>query len=117
MKEKSKQEKESLEKYSDMMVKLITTRGHAAHRAMKGRALVLPTEGELIFQETTPRGPRSVEVGRTGHCRLVRRPDGDYTLTFRVNAGLKYMSSQLVAEVRTIASMIEADAAKERRKG
>lgn len=78
-------------------------------RVMRGKALLDDTAGDLKFVENTPRGPRSVEVGRTLHSRFVRRPDGTYTVTIRCDGTSKYLREELTAEVAEIAKVIAAD--------
>ena len=78
---------------------------------MRGKALIDVGSREMTFVENTPRLARSVEVGRTMHARFVRRPDKNYTVTFRVSGDEKYLSEGLVAEIREIAKVIRADAA------
>lgn len=78
---------------------------------MRGKALINVARREMTFVENPPRLNRSVEVGRTMHARFVRRPDKNYTVTFRVSGEEKYLSEGLVAEIREIAKVIRADAA------
>lgn len=84
-------------------------------RLLSGRALLNTEKGEFMFAQNEPRGPRSVEVGRTVHSRFVRRPDGLYTVTFSsMDSDEKHLKEQLIAEVREICAMIKED--KEARK-
>lgn len=78
-------------------------------RVMRGKALLDDEAMDFKFVENAPRGPRSVEVGRTVHSRFVRRPDGLYTVTFRCDASTKYLRETLTAEVAEIVKMITAD--------
>lgn len=80
-------------------------------RVMRGKALLDAAVSDFKFVENEPRGPRSVEVGRTSHSRFVRRPDEGYTITFRVQAGEKYLRESLTAEVAELVKVISADAA------
>lgn len=80
-------------------------------RVMRGKALLDVTAADFKFVENEPRGPRSVEVGRTMHSRFVRRPDEGYTITFRVNAGEKFLRESLTAEIAELVKVINADAA------
>lgn len=100
------------QRYGDITAKVITHKGDANLRPMNGRILINSYENELNFREAAPRGPRSVEIGRTLHSRLVRRNDGGYTLTFRFNSGLRYLSSVLIAELRDVAKAVEYDKSK-----
>ena len=78
-------------------------------RVMRGKALLDDEAMDFKFVENAPRGPRSVEVGRTVHARFVRRPDGLYTVTFRCDASTKYLRETLTAEVAEIVRIITAD--------
>lgn len=69
---------------------------------LRGRVLLNEIESRLLFIQNSPRGKRSVEVDRGDHCRMVRRPDGCYTLTLRFNAEEKYVRETLIAEVRNM---------------
>lgn len=107
--DKQKQPRLDYERYSDLTAKVITVLGKANLRTMRGKALLNAQEQEIIFQENTPRGKRSVEVSRTQHSRLVRRPDGDYTLTFRFGAKMKYPMATLVSEMRNAVASVLND--------
>lgn len=74
-----------------------------------GRVLINPTEQETIIVQNPPRGQRSVEIHRTNHARLVRRPDNNYTLTFRFDASEKYIKETLLSEIRAITDMATID--------
>ena len=78
-------------------------------RVMRGKALLDDEAKDFKFVENSPRGPRSVEIGRTVHSRFVRRPDGLYTVTFRCDASTKYLRETLTAEVAEIVRLITAD--------
>lgn len=80
-------------------------------RVMRGKALLDEAAKEMKFVENEPRGARSVEVGRTAHSRFVRRPDGLYTITFRVSAKEDYLKETLIAEVREMCDRIRVDSA------
>ena len=82
---------------------------HPNMRLMHGKALLDEVAHDFKFVENTPRGPRSVEVGRTVHSRFVRRPDGLYTVTFRCDASTKYLREALTAEVAEIVKLITND--------
>lgn len=90
-------------------LKLFTIGGCASGRILRGKALYNDCENEMTFVENTPRGVRSVEVGRTVHGRCVRRPDGLYTFTLRIDADMKYLRANLVAEAGEVATLIERD--------
>jgi hypothetical protein len=91
-------------------------RGDPQLRIMRGKALLDSGDKRITFVENEPRGPRSVEIGRTGHSRYVRRPDGHYTITFRVDARTKYLTETLVAEVREVCKSIAEDRMQEEKR-
>lgn len=90
-------------------LRLFTLKEDASGEVLRGKALYNGHEKEMTFVENMPRGPRSKEIGRTAHSRMVRRPDGMYTVTFRVDAGTKYLRQQMIVEVSDLVKMIEAD--------
>lgn len=96
-------------KESNADLRLFTLEEDASGRVLRGKALYNGEEKEMTFVENAPRGPRSVEVGRTVHSRCVRRPDGLYTVTFGVDAGMRYLRANLVAEVGELVRVILAD--------
>ena len=98
------------QKWSNMDVKV----HHRAeriveHHLIRGRAVLNPEDSEFVFVENEPRLARSKEVGRTAHSRFVRRPDGNYTITLRINPLEKYLHSVLQAEVREVVAAISDD--------
>lgn len=90
-------------------VSILTERGNPNMRVMAGKALLDEECMDLKFVENPPRGPRSVEVGRTAHSRYIRRPDGLYTITLRIDASGKYLRETLTSEIAEIAKNIEMD--------
>lgn len=76
---------------------------------MRGKALLNENETEFTFVEERPRGPRSKEVHRTMHGRCVRRPDGMYTITFRVDGSERWLREFLVTEVGEVVAAILTD--------
>lgn len=96
-------------KLTDMSVEM-QTQEKKNMTVLRGKALLNEEESRLMFVQNTPRGARSVEVGRSGHSRIVRRPDGNYTLTFRFNVEEKYLKESLLSEIRAVVKMAEADA-------
>lgn len=90
-------------------VSILTERGNPNMRVMAGKALLDEECKDLKFVENPPRGPRSVEVGRTAHSRYIRRPDGLYTITLRIDAAGKYLRETLTSEIAEIAKNIEMD--------
>lgn len=93
----------NVQKWTDFDVKVHhRSTSQVENRLLRGRAVVSPELSEMTFVENEPRGPRSVEVGRTAHSRFVRRPDGRYTLTFRFDATEPHVLPALLAEVRSV---------------
>lgn len=90
-------------KYSDYSVEMHTERkiSQSTGKLLRGRALIVPQEARLTFVENEKRTLRSREVARTAHSRLVRRPDGEFTLTFRFNKSGKYLKETLISEIRS----------------
>ena len=93
----------------DICIDMYTVDKAVDKQLMRGRFFLNCEKGEAIFKQNLPRGLRSVEIGRTRHSRYVRRPDGDYTVTFRCRAGEKDLVKTLSAEIREIAKKIESD--------
>lgn len=94
-------------KWSDMTVKAFLN--DTQKRVRSGRIIINAVESETTFSENEPRGPRSVEVTREKHCRCVRRPDGNYTLTFRFDPSEKFVAEALVAEIRSVVNTTKKD--------
>ena len=90
-------------------VSIFAERGNPNMRVMAGKALLDEESSDMKFVENPPRGPRSIEVGRTAHSRYIRRPDGLYTITLRIDAGRKYLRETLTSEIAEIAKNIELD--------
>ena len=93
----------------DICVDMYTQQDAVEKRLLNGKALLNTEKGEFIFAQNPPRGPRSVEIGRTAHTRFVRRPDGLYTVTIRVDAQERNLREQLLAEVRDITKVLKLD--------
>lgn len=80
---------------------------------LRGKALLNEVEQRLMFVQNAKRGARSVEVWRCAHSRMVRRPDGKYTLTVRFAHDEKYVREKLIAEVREMVNRAGADGERE----
>ena len=93
----------------DICVDLYTQTETIEKRLINGRALLNTDKGEFLFAQNPPRGPRSIEIGRTAHSRFVRRPDGLYTITLRVDVQERNLREQLLAEVRDITKALVLD--------
>lgn len=119
MEKKEVKEESPTPKYQrmkDFCIDLYTQSDAVMNRVLSGKALVNPEKGEMLFAQNAPRGKRSIEISRTAHGRLVRRPDGRYTLTFgSMLATEKQLREQLLAEVRSIYKVISQDAERVRR--
>lgn len=96
-------------KFSDMTVKIHSHAKEPSHRLLRGRAILNPDEGDFTFVENDLRLNRSKEVGRTEHCRFIRRPDNTYVITFRVSGDEKYLKADLQAEIRDVVAAITED--------
>ena len=108
--EKKPQETPYYKRVKDICVDLYTQEEEVEKRLLSGRALLNCEKGEFIFAQNAPRGPRSTEIGRTPHARFIRRPDGRYTITFSsMDAEEKNLREQLLAEVRTICTVMQSD--------
>ena len=87
------------------MTMFIETEKENIHlQPMNGRMLVNTVERCSLFVPNKPRGPRSTEIMRTPHGRMVRRPDGNYTLTFRFSPNEFCITEQLLLEMQSIAT-------------
>ncbi len=71
-------------------------------QVLHGRVLLNEKENRMLFMQNPPRGPRSQEVMRTAHSRLVLTPHGNYTLTFRFSPLEKDLHSILVGEMEKV---------------
>ena len=67
-----------------------------------GKVFVNEKEHQVSFTQNKPRGPRSREVMRTPHSRLVRRPDGRFTLSFRFSKEELEIGPQLLREMKAV---------------
>ena len=68
-------------------------------QVLHGRAILNEDDRTFLFLQNTPRGPRSTEVMRTRHGRLVRTPQGTFTLTFRFSPDEADLQPTLVGEM------------------
>ena len=76
-------------------------------QVLRGKVLLNEAESRLLFMQNTPRGPRSQEVMRTAHSRLVLTPQGSYTLTFRFSPDESDLKKMLLEEMSKICQMTE----------
>lgn len=75
-------------------------------QVLHGKVLLNEEESRLLFMQNSPRGPRSQEVMRTAHSRLVRTPQGNYTLTFRFSRLESIFASKLIEEMVKVCNTI-----------
>lgn len=75
-------------------------------RVIRGRVLLDAGIKRCTIVQASPRTSRSREVGRTLHSRIVERPDGDFTITFRIPRKEAYKRETLIAESRTLAKIM-----------
>ena len=68
-------------------------------QVLRGKVILNEDDKSLLFLQNTPRGPRSAEVMRTRHSRLVRTPQGTFTLTFRFSPDEPDLQTTLVGEM------------------
>ena len=93
----------------DVCVDMYTLDNSVEMRPMSGKVFLNSEKGEIMFTQNPPRGPRSKEIGRTRHSRYVRRPDGDYAVTFHFSADEQKLQEKLLEEVKVLVSVIMAD--------
>lgn len=74
---------------------------------LRGKVLLNEAESRLLFVQNKPRGPRSKEVMRTQHSRLVMTPQGSFTLTFRFSPLERDLRKSLVDEMMAICTAQE----------
>lgn len=102
-------------KLEDMTVSM-QTQEQRNMTVLRGKALLNECEQRFTFIQNAPRGARSVEIGRSDHSRIVRRPDGLYTLTFRFDARERFLKELLLSEVRSVVRLAAADLKKQSEK-
>lgn len=94
-------------KHDNMSIDMYTLDEAPTKKLLRGRALLNDEKREMTFVQNTPRGPRSVEVGRTLHSRYVCRPDGEYTVTVHFAANEGNIREQLLSETRTMVTAVQ----------
>ena len=75
-------------------------------QVLHGKVLLNEAESRLLLMQHSPRGPRSQEVMRTAHSRLVLTPQGNYTLTFRISRLEAILASRLIDEMVKVCDTI-----------
>ncbi len=83
-------------------------------QVLHGKILVNEDELLLSFEQSKPRGPRSAEVMRTKHARLVQRPDGAYTLTFHFSKEEYGVGPQMIDELQKVVDFLSLNLKKHR---
>lgn len=71
-------------------------------QTLRGRVMLNSAERSLLFVQNKPQPPRSTEIYRTRHARLVRTHRGTYTLTFRFAPEEQEISNMLVREMAEV---------------
>lgn len=94
-------------KFEHMEVSVFAQQVQVINQVLRGRVLIDPGDQRCLVVENPPRGQRSREIGRTMHARIVERPDGDFTITFRIKRKEKYKRESMIAECRALAKIME----------
>lgn len=97
------------QKFESVCVDVFSTLDDVDKRLIRGRAIVDNEDSRVTIVQNEPRGPRSKEIGRTLHARVVRRPDGGYTATFRCRPKEKWRVEMLINEAREVGKIIGND--------
>lgn len=90
---------------TDMMVTLLSQENYD-QQVLNGKLFVNKQKHQVSFNQNRPRGPRSTEVMRTPHARLVRRPDGDFTLTFHFSSEEYAVGAQMMEELQKVVDFL-----------
>ena len=96
---------------TDMTVNLQSQNNYDQH-VLNGKLFVNKQKHQVSFNQNRPRGPRSTEVMRTPHARLVRRPDGDFTLTFHFSKEEYAGGPQLLEELQKVVDFLSLNPSK-----
>lgn len=100
------------QKFEGVCVDVFSTLDDVDKRLIRGRAIVDNEDSRVTIVQNEQRGPRSKEIFRTLHARVVRRPDGGYTATFRCEPREKWRTEMLINEAREIGKIIGEDEAR-----
>ena len=92
-------------KYTEMTVNM-QSQEDSDLQVLWGKVLLNETESQLTFVQNKPRGPRSLELMRTMHSRLLRRPNGGFTLTFRFDSDEHHVMQQMMEEMTQISERL-----------
>lgn len=104
------------EKLEGYEMKLYKREESIDRKVVGGKLLQWAASKEVTFVQNGPRGPRSVEIGRTAHARMVRLLNGRYSARFVFAAGEREIGYQLIAEIRELNKMATTDEKKETEK-
>ena len=96
---------------TNMMVKL-QSQSNYDQRVLNGKLFVNTQRHQVAFNQNRPRGPRSVEMMRTPHSRLVRRPDGDFTLTLQFSKDEYAVGPQMLVELQKVIDFLSLNPSK-----
>jgi hypothetical protein len=96
---------------TNMMVNLQSQNNYDQH-VLNGKLFVNQKKRQASFTQNRPRGPRSIEMMRTPHSRLVRRPDGDFTLTFHFSKEEYAVGPQLLEELQKVVDFLSLNPSK-----
>ena len=103
-----------LHKVPGIDVKMYTHDERFEKMLLRGKVLLDSEDSSLLFSQNPPRGPQSKEVTRGDHSRLVRRPDGNYTLSFSgVDIRETNLKEAMLAEVRHACDPMKKDRARQ----
>ena len=90
----------------------LQSQNHYDQKVLNGKLFVNTQKRQASFTQNRPRGPRSTEVMRTPHARLVRRPDGDFTLTFHFSKEEYAVGPQLLEEMQKVIDFLSLNPSK-----
>ena len=79
---------------------------------MRGKVIVNEEDHLMTFEQNRPRGPKSAELMRTPHSRLVRRQDGSLSLRFHFAEGEPGIDRQLLRELKAVIEALGINAGK-----
>lgn len=76
-------------------------------QVLHGKVILNEDDKSLLFIQHKERGPRSIELFRTRHSRLVRTPQGNFTLTFRFSPDEDAIQAKLIGEMVDVCKTTE----------
>ena len=78
-------------------------------QVLPGKVILNEEDKSLLFIQNKKRGPRSTELMRTRHSRLVRTPKGTFTLTFRFSPDEENLRDKLAKEMDDVCQTTEKE--------